>query len=188
MDSRQPMLVRANIFFLLGLALLTPVLQGRAQAPPATEYQLKAAYLWNFAKFIDWPATAFTNDTSPFVMGVLGDNPFGSDLELTVRGKQINTHPITVKPRVTLAEARQCHILFVSTSETNRLAEIFQSLSGTSVLTVGETGQFTEKGGMINFVFEDKKIRFQINDDAAKSASLKISSKLLSLAVRTPPR
>jgi YfiR/HmsC-like len=185
MDFRRLMPIRAKIFFVLLLALLTPVVPTRAQGTQP-EYQVKAAFLWNFAKYIDWPPAAFTNDTSPFVIGVLGENPFGTDLEQTVRGKLINAHPITVKPRATLEEARQCHILFFSASETNRLAEVFENLRGAPVLTVGDTeaAQFTEKGGMIKFKFEGNKIRFQINDEAAKAAGLRISSKLLDLAVR----
>lgn len=151
------------------------------------EYRLKAAFLWNFAKFIEWPPSAFTNETAPFIIGVLGTNPFGEELEQTVRGKQISTHPITVQLFRTAAEAKHCHILFVSTSENSRLAEIFKTLRDGPVLTVGEYDQFTQKGGMINFVREGNKIRFQINDAAAQAAGLKISSKLLSLAVRTRP-
>jgi hypothetical protein len=162
---------------------------GQEAAAPS-EYRLKAAFLWNFAKFVEWPTNAFANDTAPFVIGVLGKSPFGQDLEKTVNGKLINTHPIEIRVFDTTADARQCHLLFVSASETARVGEIVKTLAGTPVLTVGdtETGSFTENGGMIKFVFEGNKIRFQINDNAAKSASLKISSKLLSLAVAAPAR
>ena len=116
----------------------------------------------------------------------MGDSPFGADLEQTVAGKKINDHPITIQTFRAAAEATNCHILFISNSEKKRLPEIIQSLRGTAVLTVGETERFIETGGIINFVQEASKIRFQINDDAAKAARLKISSKLLSLAVRSP--
>ena len=180
------MRVRKITFLVLSLGLLLAAAFGHAQAPPPSEYQLKAAFLFNFAKFIDWPPGAFADDKSPFTIGILGDNPFGSDLEQTVAGKKINDHPITIQTFRAAAEATNCHILFISTSEKKRLPEIIQSLRGTTVLTVGETEQFIETGGMVNFVQEASKIRFQINDGAAKAARLKISSKLLSLAVRSP--
>ena len=177
------MSVRNKACCVLSLALLLAAGLACAQETPPGEYRVKAAFLWNFAKFIQWPTNAFTKDAAPFVIGVLGENPFGEDLERTVRGKQINTHPIEVKAFRAVPEAKQCHMLFVSNSETNRLTDLFKSLRGSPILTVGETEQFADAGGMINFVFEGNKIRFQINDDAARAADLKISSKLLSLAV-----
>ena len=171
-------------FAVLLLGLLLAAVQGPAQSPQPSEYQLKAAYLFNFAKFIDWPQEAFPDAKAPFLIGILGDSPFGNDLQQTVAGKKINEHEIAVRPFRNPAEATNCHILFISTSEKKRLPEIIQSLRGTAVLTVGETEQFIETGGMVNFVEEASKIRFQINDTAAKAARLKISSKLLSLAIR----
>jgi hypothetical protein len=167
----------------LSLALLLPV-GGIAQEPQPSESQLKAAFLFNFAKFVEWPPAAFAEATSPMVIGILGENPFGDDLERTIRGKTINNRPLVVREFRSPGEATNCHILFISASEKKRLAEIFDGLHGKSVLTVSETDGFTEAGGMINFVAEGNKIRFQINDAAAKGAGLKISSKLLSLASR----
>ena len=180
------MSVRQITFLVLALGLLSAA-PGRAQAPAPSEYQLKAAFLYNFAKFIDWPPEAFADGKSPFIIGILGDNPFGNDLEPMVAGKKINEHPIAVQTNFAAAEATNCHILFISSSEKKRLPEIIQSLRGTTVLTVGETERFIETGGIINFVPEAGKIRFQINGDAARAARLKVSSKLLNLAVR-PPR
>jgi hypothetical protein len=178
--------VSAQNFFLFGLTLWLLLVAGfgHAQTPRPSEYQLKAAFLYNFAKFTDWPPEALADDKAPFIIGVLGDNPFGNDLEQTVAGKKINDHPISVQTFHTAAEAIHCHILFISSSEKKRFSEIIQSLHGTAVLTVSETDRFIESGGMVNFVQESSKIRFQINDDAAKAAGLKISSKLLSLALR----
>ena len=165
----------------LGL-ISAPVARGE-ESPPS-EYQLKAAFLFNFAKFAEWPSEAFTNATSPIVIGVLGTNRFVSDLEQTVRNKTINNRLLLVREIQSPTEATNCHILFISASE-KRLPEIFAALRGASVLTVGdETEGFIEAGGMINLVVYEKKIRFQINNDAARNARLKISSKLLSLAVR----
>jgi hypothetical protein len=175
---------RATLFLCLSLALL-PAVDGSAQEQPPLEYQVKAAFLFNFAKFVEWPPAAFADAKSPIVIGILGDNPFGEDLAKTVRDKTVNNRPITIKKEFrSLADATNCHILFISTSEKQRLPEIFKGLREASVLTVGETDGFTEAGGMINFVAEGKKIRFQIKDATAKGAGLKISSKLLSLASR----
>jgi hypothetical protein len=172
---------RATLIACLSLALLLSA-QADAQESQPSEYQIKAAFLFNFAKFIEWPPESFAGATSPMVIGILGDNPFGNDLERTIQNKTINNHLIEVKPVHSLAEAASCQVLFISASEKKRLAEIFAGLHGTGVLTVSEMDGFTEAGGMINFVLEGKKIRFDINDDAAKKANLKISSKLLSLA------
>ena len=168
----------------LSLALLLPA-DASAQASQPLEYQVKAAFLFNFAKFVEWPPESFAGETSPLVIGILGDSPFGGDLERTIQNKTINNRSIVIKPLRSLAEATNCQILFISNSENKRLPEIIQSLRGAAVLTVGETDQFIASGGMVNFVQEASKIRFQINDDAAKAARLKISSKLLSLAVRS---
>ena len=178
------MRVRTNTLVGLVLGLLLTAAPGHAQTPPPSEYQLKAAFLYNFAKFIEWPLNAFAEDKSPFIIGILGENPFGNNLEPTVSGKKINEHPITIQPFREVTDATNCHILFICTSEKKRLPEIIEKLRGTTVLTVGETERFIETGGMVNFVQEGAKLRFQINDDAAKVAKLKISSKLLGLAVR----
>ena len=162
------------------LILGSPVI---AQNSQPTEYQIKAAFLFNFARFVEWPAKAFPAADSPLVIGVLGEDPFHDDLARTMQNKTVDAHPIQVKQCSSLADATNCQILFIGTSEKARLPKIIGGLKGTSVLTVGEMDQFVESGGMINFVIQGQKIRFQINNDAATSAGLKISSKLLALAV-----
>ncbi len=175
--------VRRIINFAVLIALwLASVFPAKAQTGP-TEYQLKAAFLYNFAKFIDWPLQSFPSEKSPFVIGVLGQNPFGNFLERTVTDKEVNGHPISVQAFKTVAEASKCHLLFICSSEKENIPEIIKTLAGISILTVSETGQFTDSGGMVNFVEEAKKIRFQINEEAAKAVGLKMSSKLLSLAL-----
>jgi hypothetical protein len=176
------MRVRTSLLALCSLLLLTGGVQ--AQQSQQYAYRLKAAFLFNFAKFVDWPATAFTNDNSPFIIGVLGEDPFGDELTQTVAGKKIDDHSIMIQPFHAATDATNCHILFICTSEKKRLAEIVPRLRGNPVLTVGETDGFIESGGVINFFTENNKIRFQISDDAAKAAGLKISSKLLSLSAR----
>jgi uncharacterized protein DUF4154 len=174
---------RATLF--LGLNLLVFLSgYGRAQNSQPTEYQIKAAFIFNFARFIEWPPKAFSRTTSPLVIGILGENPFHNDLQRTIGGKTVDDHPLVINELSSPAEATNCHILFISTSEKPRLPQILNVLKGASVLTVGEMDRFTENGGMINFVQEGTKIRFQINNGAATSAGLKISSKLLSLALR----
>jgi hypothetical protein len=182
----QPfMCLRGTPILCLSLLWLLAVGGGRAQESPPTEYQLKAAFLYNFAKFVEWPPVAFGETTSPMIIGILGENPIRGDLDRAIRDKTINKRPLVIKEPHSAAEWTNCHILFISTSEKKRLPEILESLHGASVLTVSEMDGFTQTGGMINFISEGNKIRFQINEAAAKNAGLKISSKLLSLATRT---
>jgi hypothetical protein len=164
--------------------VLLPGGNGIAQNPQPTEYQLKAVYLFNFAKFVEWPDGAFSNPGAPLVIGVLGDNPFGDSLETTVQGKALNHHPLAVREIRASNEVTNCHILFISSSEKKRLPEILKGLQNVPILTVSEMDRFTENGGMINFVWVDKKIHFQINDPVAKAAGLKIGSKLLGLSAK----
>lgn len=153
-----------------------------AQEQPS-EYQVKAAFLFNFAKFVDWPPASFTDTNAPFVVGVLGKNVFGDALEQTIRDRRVRNREFEFKNLTSVAEASHCHILFISPSEKEDLTKIIKSLNNASVLTVSETDGFIKAGGMINFTIQDSKIRFQINDLAVKKAGLQISSKLLSLAV-----
>jgi YfiR/HmsC-like len=153
-----------------------------AQQPP-TEYQIKAAFLFNFAKFVEWPAEAFSDSNAPIVIGVLGKNVFGTDLENTIRDKKVNNRIFKFKNFTSASEATNCQILFVSSSEKDNFSKIVAGMHNTSILTVSETDGFIQAGGMVNFLIQDSKIRFQISDEAAKKAGLKVSSKLLSLAV-----
>lgn len=156
-----------------------------AQDTTPSEYQIKAAFLFNFAKFVAWPPEAFAATNAPLVIGVLGENVFGDNLERTISNKTINNRPLLCKEFRSVADVTNCQILFISASEKGKFTKILDALRGTSVLTVSESDQFIEAGGMINFVIESNKIRFQINDDAAKKSGLSISSKLLSLAIHT---
>jgi hypothetical protein len=163
------------------LAVLLPAPETCAGQP--TEYQVKAAFLYHFAQFVDWPASAFAQSNAPLVIGVLGNNPFGNDLQQAVDGKVLNQHPLVFHQFGSLAEiTNNCHILFISSSESKRLPQIFAGLSGSSILTVGESERFIEAGGMIHFVPEGSRIRFRISGSAVKNAGLKMSSKLLNLA------
>ena len=177
---------RRKIFFwVLGLGLLLPAPLIRAQSSQPTEPQLKAAFLYNFAKFTDWPSNAFTTAESPFVIGIFGDNPFGKDLEQAVVGKKISEHPMTIRMFRTTTDITNCHLLFINPAEKASFPKVIEALRGSAVLTVSETDDFITAGGMINFVKQANKIRFQINDETAKEARLKISSRLLGLAIST---
>jgi hypothetical protein len=175
----------ARLFVLSLLILRVGILAVAQEDSQPTEYQIKAAFIFNFAKFVEWPAAAFPKATSPMVVGVLGENPFHEALEKTIKNKTVDEHPVVIMQFRSATEATNCHILFISSSEKARLPQILKQLKGSSVLTVGEMSGFTDAGGMINFVLEGTKIRFQINNDAANSVGLKISSKLLTVAVRS---
>jgi YfiR/HmsC-like len=153
-----------------------------AQTAVSAEYQVKAVFLFNFARFVDWPVKAFPDTNAPFVIGVLGDDPFGSYLDETVRGERVNGHPLTVQRYRRASEIKACQVLFIGRSESDRLDQILGSLRGRSILTVGETDDFATHGGMIRLATEKNKVRMYINRDAAKAANLKISSKLLQVA------
>jgi hypothetical protein len=153
------------------------------QEPPQ-EYQIKAAFLFNFAKFVEWPPGTFPSANSPITIGVVGNNVFGHYLEDTIRGKTVQNRPFEFKELKSANDAAHCQILFVSPSLKDDLSGIIKDLHNASILTVSETDQFLKAGGMINFIIQDNKIHFEINDEAAKAAGLKISSKLLSLAAR----
>jgi hypothetical protein len=175
---------RAAQFLCLGLTLLLVVGPLPAQDLQPTEYQIKAAFLFNFAKFVQWPPGGFAAPNSPIVIGVLGDNPFHNDLERTIQNKLVDYHPLLIREFHSPAEATNCQILFISASEKKQLPEILKILRGSSILTVSETEGFVEAGGIINFMQAGTKLRFQINQESATKAGLKISSKLLSLAWR----
>jgi len=154
----------------------------RGQESLPSEYQMKAAYLYNFAKFVDWPTNALPSVDSPIVIGVLGNDPFGGLLDNTVQNKKIDGHPLEVRRMRTPAEAKTCQVLFISSSEQKRWLEISATLDGAGVLTVTENwDRFTEEGGMINLFMKGKRVYFDINNDRARTAGLKISSKLLQL-------
>jgi len=168
---------RARAAALLGAALaLATALPVGAQ----DEYGVKAAFLFNFAKFVEWPADAFAAPDAGLVLCVAGASGVDAAVQETVKGKLVNGRPIEVK-RVAEGEVRGCHLLFIADGR-DRAAALMEGARSSSVLTVGETPGFTQLGGVINFTTEDSKVRFEINEDAARKARLKISSKLLSLA------
>ena len=165
------------------LALVTLFLgAAQGQPPPITEYQIKAAFLYDFAKFVEWPPNSFPNASASLQICVLGQDPFGQELRAITQDKRVNGRRLEVQHVADARQARSCHILFVASSEKNQMKSILDSLRGSSVLTVGDTKGFTDRGGMINFVLDDNRVQFEVNCEAAQAAGLKISSKLLGVA------
>lgn len=171
---------RKRLLWLVGAMIL--IVSARAQSQTAGEYQIKAAFLYNFAKFIEWPPGDFADASGPLRICVFGQDPFGQELREITSEKAVNGHKLQIMPVVDLQLARTCHILFIASSEKAQLKRILETLQGSSALTVGDTKGFVEQGGMINFVLENDRVRFEVNHKAAGQAGLKISSKLLNVA------
>jgi hypothetical protein len=144
-----------------------------------SEYQVKAAFLFNFAHFIEWPVDAFQQPDAPFAVCVLGEDPFGSTLDDIVRGETINQHPLVVKRLHDLRDTGVCNILFIARSELSRLDEILPALKGRSILTVSEADGSDRRGVMIRLMTENNRIRLRIDLAAARAGNLTISSNLL---------
>jgi YfiR/HmsC-like len=164
----------------LAVLLFLPIFALQAAGQRASEYQLKAAFVYNFTKFIDWLGESVRSLT--FQICVLGQNPFGSELTQLTDGKVIEGHPVQVLIVTNYHLARSCQVVFISASENAHMKEILSALRGRSVLTVGDSQGFVDAGGMIELLVEDERMRFEVNLHAANEARLKISAKLLSLA------
>jgi hypothetical protein len=146
------------------------------------EYQAKAAFLFNFVKFVDWPSAVFKSETDPIRICVLGQNPFGASLDNVLRGRDVAGRPLIALQVSNVRQAVACQIVFVAVTECKRFRGMAAELCAASVLIVGEAEGFASEGGIVNFKVEEGKIRFEINLAAAEQAKLRISSKLLSLA------
>lgn len=156
---------------------------GPLVAQPNLEYGVKSAFLYNFIRFIDWPAEAFAGPESPYIIGVLGrDDRFTRQLESVVRGKTIDGRPLEVRSAPTMEALDGTHILYIDQTAREEQADVLAALAGRSVVTVGETADFMEAGGIIRFFVRDRKVAFEIHPQAAEKAGLRISSRLLSLA------
>jgi hypothetical protein len=145
----------------------------RAEQDP-TEYQVKAAYLFNFLKFVEWPGDPLADTHGHWVIGIVGDNPFGDELTQTISGKTVQGHELQIKRFQPGEDLHTCHVLFISVSEKKRLPSLLAALSGSSVLTVADMDHFIESGGMIQFVMEEKRVRFAIDVGASTRARLKV--------------
>jgi YfiR/HmsC-like len=168
------------MFLLLSASVRETLVFG--QSAGESEYQVKAAFLFHFAQFVDWPREAFSSDTSPITYCTIGEDPFHGSLDASLIGKTVGPRPIRVLHLKQGQEISGCHILFIGGLEGKRLSSVLAGLKGTPVLTVGDSDHFVNEGGIIGFSLEEKKIRFEINLNAATEAKLKLSAKLLSLA------
>jgi len=153
------------------------------QVRKSTEYDVKAAYLYNFGKFIHWPAAISPAASEMFSICVLGSNPFGDSLNSTVKGESIDGKKLAVRYLSSTGELNGCRILFLSSSEEHRVEAILAEVGKRPILTVSDIPDFVERGGEIEFVPVDEKIRFRVNLGAAEKAGLSLSSDLLKVAV-----
>ena len=164
----------------LGLLAVCPA---RAQEPPkAPEYRIKAAFLYNFTLYTEWPAASFEKSDSPIVLTIAGDDPFGGELDAAIHGKTVRGRPIEIHRVAQAADVSPCHILFLTSAQARNLPQVLRRFEVLPPLTVGETEDFTSVGGAIRFFIEGNKVRFEVNTDAVARARVKMSSKLLSLA------
>jgi hypothetical protein len=166
------------------LGVVRPALaQPEDSSEVSREYAIKAAYLYQFGRYVQWPSGTFPNERAPLVIGVLGVDPFDGILDEIARTKRVEGRPIAIRRFATMAEYKPCQILFVTASVSpEQKALAFEKAQGTTLLLVGEEPGFAERGGKINFFLDENKVRFEINMEIAKQDRLKISSKLLSLA------
>jgi len=176
---------RASAVLIL-LCLMSP---GAAQDSPEAlpEYILKAGFLYNFAKYVDWPPGAFEKDDSPIIIGISGKDPFGSGLEKTFQNKTVKNRAFTIVRFAEPEDIRRCHMLFIARSEKSRLPQILTQAAQWHALTVGEEESFARSGGVTNILIENEKPKLEVNPEAAEKAGLTINAKLLKAAtiVRT---
>lgn len=157
--------------------LLLSAAQGQKEAP---EYEIKAAFLRNFASLTEWPADTFPDKSSPFAIGILGMDPFGQHIS-KIEGKLVHERPIAIRRSVRAEDLKNCQVVFIASSERKDLARILETFRETNVMTVGDTDGFGESGVVFNFYPDGRKIKFQVNTEAIKRAKLKVSSEILRL-------
>lgn len=157
---------------------------GAARAEAPTEFAVKGAYLSRFGEYVDWPEEAFQGSGSPFVIGILGMDPFDGALDQVARNRNIRGHPIVIRRLDGLDQLEQIHVLYVGKEEATHWDRIREALRGRNILTVGE--EAAGPGPVISFVVLQNRVRFEIDVDAAGRANLKLSSKLLGLALKRP--
>lgn len=195
------MIHRRYIFAVLILVLLAGAIAPRLRAgsEPSQEYKVKAAFLYNFIKFVDWPKEEMGDANEPITIGIIGKDPFGNAFE-PVKDKKVKERKVVIKRFKSIAELKElgergkdeldkqseamkkCHLLFVCSSEKEYLKDIISAVRERPILTVADTTEFLQAGGIINFVMEEQKVRFEISAAAAERSKLKIRSQLLRLA------
>jgi hypothetical protein len=148
----------------------------------AREYEVKAAFIFKFAQFMEWPAGAFTSDTDAIIVATVGDDPFQGSLDRVMAGKTIGSRPMAVVHFSSVDQIQRCHVLFISAANADELPAILSKVAKSPVVTIGEQDDFCASGGVIQFLIEDAKIHFEVNTAAADQSGVKISSRLLKLA------
>lgn len=161
-------------------------LAGQLGAQVSREYDIKGVFLLNFAQFTDWPARCFADPSAPLVIGILGNDPFGSTLSDIVANERVRDRSVRVERYRRVEDVQDTHILYISNSESRRLRPILNSLRSRPILTVSDMPEFASSGGMIEFFSEASKVRLRINNEAARAAELALSSKLLRVATVIP--
>jgi hypothetical protein len=157
--------------------------RGNCSVPQTlSEYQIKAGYLFNFTRFVEWPEKAFATTTSPIMICIVGNTPLTNTLSDTVVGKVVNGRAVSIKPVKATDELRGCNLVFVSAAQVGGIERILRRAKDMSVLSVGEAPNFAQSGGMINFFVQDNKVKLELNLDAAARANLKISAKLIAVS------
>lgn len=180
----QRLVLRCSIGLFLAASSLA------AQNAKPKEYELKAVYLFNFARLAAWPDTAESSKRDSFAICVLGEDPFGSFLDAVISGEHIGGRAVVARRISDPRDAAACHVLYVSSSEEKRLKQILMALNKARVLTVSDMPEFSQRGGMIQFVTEDNKVRFEVNLRNTSDSGLTLSSELLKVAVaviNSPP-
>jgi hypothetical protein len=172
--------VPAFAAMLLWSLLMVPYLLSQQSKP--NEYQVKATYLYNFGRFVKWPGTVPAGKGDSFRVCVLGQDPFGTILDSTLAGEALDGKPVVLRRISRPQEAGECRILYISSTEEKRLKEILTAVDENGVLTVSDIPGFTRRGGIIQFVLEGDRVRFEINLASAESARLVLSSELLKVA------
>ena len=168
-------------------ALLSVPTTAQAADGTALEAAVKATYLYKFEAYVDWPASAFTSPTAPFILCILGNDPFADTVERAVSGQHIGSRGFTVRRLTSIAGDAGCHVLYLSGAGTQTATDALATVRGTPVLTVTDKAAGGTDRGIIDFVIDDNRVRFQINSAAASANGVTISSELLKLALSVKP-
>jgi hypothetical protein len=175
---RRIRLVLLRAIFILFL----PGVSQQAMGQSVSDYQVKAAYLYSFAKFVEWPPRKFTDASSPIVFCIISDQAFQQELDRVVRGKSISGHTVAVMTMPEGEQLRRCHIVFINSAGSKQIRQTLETLRGSAVLTVGETTEFVKQGGIIRFLLEDDRVQFEVNHKSATGEGVYISARLLGVA------
>jgi hypothetical protein len=170
------------VFFKMVLLFFSTNTTVHGQISVAKEYQIKALFLYNFTQFVQWPAHCFSHESAPIIIGILGEDPFGSYIDELVKGEVIAKHPLIVERYPTIEDVGKCHLLFINLKEKDQVRRALNSLHTKPVLTISDADNFAKMGGMIRFIRDNERIRLRINTTAVTEAQLVISSKLLRLS------